>query len=712
MQNGEGAEGRRMKYSGKLTNSDITRIIGKAGTEAERAGIEEKLVLTFRLTLEELLLKYKERFGEEAPFSVRFRKWRGNLKILLTVAGESFNPFDGENEMLDRLLENFRNTPEWNYEQKRNQIRFLFTLYNTTWKNIQFSWKYTVNSRKTLALSVCSQLISAGLSVLAPIVSSKIIVAYTKDEGEHVLLIALALLVVQLLRNLFLVLGNQGYNKAYCETLTLLEKDLVVNAMQVESQCMDEKGSGLFIQRITTDTQRIASGFTNIADMITQVLNYVGVLCALFVIHPLMALFVIIIVGSQYAMEAWRTKRLYKDDRVYRSANERFSGLVGEMVRGAKDVKLLNSEERFIEELDEHINDANKKRLTMQARSWRAKLFRWEFGEAGTFVLIALLSWLIATGKLLPSTALVIYNYYADLGPNAIKVIGNFMDSIADFNISNERVHALLNSPEFPKEHFGTQELASPRGKITFDHVFFSYHPKGRKTRNVLDDMCFTVRPGEMVGLVGRSGCGKSTTFNLLSRLYNPTGGRILFDGVDLQDLTRESVRTNMTVVTQNPYIFRMSVWDNLKLVKPDLTDEEMKEVCRLACIDEDILNMPEGYDTLIGEGGVNLSGGQRQRLAIARSMLRDSKIILFDEATSALDNTTQARIQQAIDNMRRDRTVVIIAHRLSTIMNADRILYMQDGRILAEGTHEELMRSCEEYRTLAAMEKTEPAES
>jgi ABC-type multidrug transport system fused ATPase/permease subunit len=167
-----------------------------------------------------------------------------------------------------------------------------------------------------------------------------------------------------------------------------------------------------------------------------------------------------------------------------------------------------------------------------------------------------------------------------------------------------------------------------------------------------------------------------------------------------------------MTVVTQNPYIFRMSVRDNLKLVKPDLTDGEMQEVCRLACIDEDIANMPEGYDTLIGEGGVNLSGGQRQRLAIARSMLRDSRIILFDEATSALDNTTQARIQQAIDNMRRDRTVIIIAHRLSTIMNADRILYMQDGRILAEGTHEGLMSSCGEYRTLAAMEKTETAES
>ena len=166
-----------------------------------------------------------------------------------------------------------------------------------------------------------------------------------------------------------------------------------------------------------------------------------------------------------------------------------------------------------------------------------------------------------------------------------------------------------------------------------------------------------------------------------------------------------------MTVVMQSPYIFRMSVRENLRLVKEDMTDEEMEEVCRLACIDEDIKNMPEGYDTLIGEGGVNLSGGQRQRLAIARCMLRNSRIILFDEATSALDNKTQARIQQAIDNMRKDRTVIIIAHRLSTIINADRILYMQDGGNYAEGTHEELLRSCKPYQELAAMDNTEAAE-
>ena len=483
------------------------------------------------------------------------------------------------------------------------------------------------------------------------------------------------------------------------------------NALRVESHCMDEKGSGLFIQRITTDTQRIASGFNNIADMITQVLNYLGILCAMVVVHPLIALFVVVILGAQYALEGWRTKRLYQDDRVYRSANERFSGLVGEMVRGEKDVKLLNCEEHFSEELAARINEANDKRLFMQTRSWNAKLFRWEIGEIGTFAMISLLASLIATGQLLPSLALVLYNYYNDLGPNAIKVIGSFMDSIADFNISNERVHALLNSPEFPKEQFGDRDLPDPRGEITFDHVRFSYHPEDRKFRNVLEDMCFTIHPGEMVGLVGKSGCGKSTTFHLLSRLYTPTGGRILFDGIDLRELSRDAVRSNMTVVTQNPYIFRMSVRDNLKLIKSDLTDEEMREVCRQACIDEDIQNIPGGYDAMIGEGGVNLSGGQRQRLAIARCLLRDSRVILFDEATSALDNTTQARIQEAIDRLRRDRTVIIIAHRLSTIANADRILFMQDGGILAEGTHEELLKTCRPYQSLAAMEKANETE-
>ena len=580
-------------------------------------------------------------------------------------------------------------------------------------KNLQFSWKYTKNHRGLLAFAASCQMLGAVLAVAAPIVSARIITAYANDEAWKVMYIALALLIIQLLRNLFQVISNQSYNRMYVKTLSALENDLVRGVLELESRCIDEKGSGLFIQRLTGDTSRIAAGFNSMADMVTQLLNYVGVLIAMFVINPMISLFVLFMMAAQSAIEVWRTQRLRKDDKEYRKANERFYGLVGEMVRGARDIRLLHSEEDFASELGERIDEANGKRLYMQRRSWSFKLFRWEIGEAGSFAMIALLAALISQKAILPSVALVLYNYYADLGPNAVKFIGNFLEFLADFNLSNERVQALLDGQEFPKEQFGSAELEAVRGEITFDRVTFAYedHP-GKPAKNILDEMSFCIRPGETAALVGRSGCGKTTTFNLINKLYEAQGGVVRIDGIDIRELSRDALRSNITVVSQNPYIFNMSVKDNLRLVRPDLTDQEMQEICALACIDEDIRQMPQGYDSIIGEGGVNLSGGQRQRLAIARAMVRNTRIILFDEATSALDNITQAGIQEAIENMRKGRTVVLVAHRLSTVMNADRILYMQDGKILAEGRHEELLKICEPYRILAEMEgKKEPEE-
>ena len=569
-------------------------------------------------------------------------------------------------------------------------------------KSISFSWKYTKNHRSLLFFSILSQMFSVLLGVAAPIVSARIIRAYANDEAWRVMYIALALLVIQLLRNLFLVISNQGYNRLYRRTLSALEEDLVRGVLKVESRCMDEKGSGLFIQRLTTDTGRIAAGFNSLADMITQILNYVGILIAMFLVSPLMFLLVLGLMALQSLIEMYRTKRLKQDDRSYRKANEKFSGLVGEMVRGAKDVRLLNSEEEFASRINSSINDANDKRLYMQKRSWRLKLLRFEAGEVGTFAVIAILASLISGAAILPSTALVLYNYYADLGPNAVKFVGNFLEFLADFNLSNERVQALIDSPEFPKEKFGSRELEDPKGEISFEHVSFSYdNEPGQPGRKVLDDMSFTIKAGQTAALVGKSGCGKTTAFNLICKLYEAQEGHVMLDGVDILELTKESIRKNITVVTQNPYIFHMTIRENLSISKPDMTEDEMRDVCRLACIEEDILQMPLGYDSLVGEGGVNMSGGQRQRLAIARALLRGSKVILFDEATSALDNVTQAQIQKAIDNMSKNRTVILIAHRISTIQNADQIFYMQDGRILAHGTHEELLESCEPYREL-----------
>lgn len=254
----------------------------------------------------------------------------------------------------------------------------------------------------------------------------------------------------------------------------------------------------------------------------------------------------------------------------------------------------------------------------------------------------------------------------------------------------------IIHSEEFKKENFGIKHLEKVNGDFEFKNVTFKYD-----SLKVLDGINFKVNANETVAFVGKSGAGKTTIFNLLCKMYEPQKGKITIDGVNIKTLDKDTIRGNITVISQNPYIFNMSFRDNLRLVKKDLTKEDMINACKMACLHDFIMNEPDGYDTMIGEGGLNLSGGQKQRLAIARAFVQKTEIILFDEATSALDNETQAEIQNAISNMKGEYTILIIAHRLSTIINADRILFINNGKVEAEGTHNELLKNCANYKHL-----------
>ncbi len=692
-----------MKMTGVLTGKDIEDAISASVLELERAGIDPDMRLRFRLSFEEILILFKEAAGGESRFTAKTKKSKGDFLVILSVAGEKADPFQMESPLLGQLIGNMDNKPGWEYLNGENVVTFRFTLYNSPRRNYAFAWRYVSPHKKILFISIAIQFISVGLGVLAPILSARIIVRFMNNQPLWTMSVAGILLLVQATKNLLLVRSNKGYNRVYCDTLSSLEGDLVMSALKIKNRCMEEKGSGLFIQRLTGDTTRMATGFGRIADMTAQAVNYIGIILAMFYIDVRVALMALALLVIESMIETYRTRRLYRDDRVYRNANELFSGFIGEMVRGARDVKQLNSEEAFKREAQERVMNANDKRFIMQENSWNIKLIRWEFSEIGTFLFIAILATFMGKGWLPAATVIVLYNYYSSLDVRAITLAGEFMEYIKDFNLSVERVCAIMNSPEFPKEKFGDVQLKDPRGEIVFDKVTFGYESDdpAREAIKVLDEMDFRINAGEMVAFVGRSGCGKTTVLNLLSRLYDPQKGKIYLDGEDIRTLTKDSVRGTMAVVNQAPYIFNMSVKDNLMLAKEDMTDEEMKEVCRLACIDDDIEKMSAKYDTVIGEGGVNLSGGQRQRLAIARSLLKEHRIILFDEATSALDNVTQAKIQKAINAIRKERTVILIAHRLSTVMQADRIMYMADGKILAAGKHEELLKTCEPYRQL-----------
>ncbi len=270
------------------------------------------------------------------------------------------------------------------------------------------------------------------------------------------------------------------------------------------------------------------------------------------------------------------------------------------------------------------------------------------------------------------------------------------LDKVNDFNLSANRVFDIIESNEFKKETFGLKHLDKVEGDFEFKNVSFGYDEI-----KVLKNLSFKIKANETVAFVGKSGAGKTTIFNLLCKMYDINNGEIKIDGININELDKDSIRGNITIISQNPYIFNLSIKENLKLVKQNLTDDEMIEACKCACLHDFIMSLPNKYDTVVGEGGVNLSGGQKQRLAIARALVQKTEIILFDEATSALDNDTQEQIQKAIENMKGEYTILIIAHRLSTIKNANRILYLNDGKILAEGTHEQLMNNCNQYKHL-----------
>jgi ATP-binding cassette subfamily B protein len=309
----------------------------------------------------------------------------------------------------------------------------------------------------------------------------------------------------------------------------------------------------------------------------------------------------------------------------------------------------------------------------------------------------------ISSGTLVALAALVTRVYQPLTGLTNARV--DLMTAMVSF----ERVFEVLDAPEFITDRPGAVDLVNPTGLVEFKDVWFRYPAAADVTvrsleapsavvgadpdRDVLQGVSLVVRPGETVALVGASGSGKTTLSGLIPRLYDVTGGALLVDGHDVRDLTQHSLREAIGVVSQDPHLFHESIGQNLRYAKPDATLEELDAACRGARIMDTIAELPDGYDTVVGERGYRLSGGEKQRLAIARLLLKNPAVMILDEATSHLDNENEAAVQAALENALEGRTALIIAHRLSTIRDADRIVVLAEGNVVEEGTHDELMQ-------------------
>lgn len=567
-------------------------------------------------------------------------------------------------------------------------------------KNLKLTVQYIKPYKGLFILEIIITLISTVLGVIIPLLSAKTILYLTEGKLNILLVIATITLIFEVTTVIFQNLNTLIFTKIFEKINLSIQSNLIKEIFKLETEEFDKNNTGVFIQRLKVDAREISTIFTSLNTSIFSAISSIGVLITIFILNKIMFLFLIFGMICNFIIKEQRVVKLTNIRKKYKEIDEKTTGIVNEFIRGIRDIKVLNCKDNSIEQITDNINKSIDNKIESAKISFRFNVWADNFYAIFKFLFIALGCFLVNINNLTIENFVIIYMYKND-SLYLINEIIRIIDSLEDFNISASRVFEFINSQKYKKEHYGNVHIKEFKGSITFNNVNFSYNPKNK----VLKNMNFKINPNETIGFVGKSGAGKTTVLSLINKMYNVNDNMIFLDNYDINTLDESSITNNITLVTQNPYIFNMSIKDNLKIVSKKASLSKIKEVCKIACIHDFIMSLPDKYDTKIGEGGVALSGGQRQRIAIARALLRNTKIILFDEATSALDNETQNLIQKSINNMKGDYTIIIVAHRLSTIINADRILFLDDGKVKDEGTHKELLKKNKDYKYLYDME-------
>lgn len=558
-------------------------------------------------------------------------------------------------------------------------------------ETLQRIFTYLKPYRGWICLSFLLSTLVVGFTLYVPIMTGKAVDKIVKAgqvdfSGLMVILFGIFLSIC--VTSLAQWLMNHINNKITYRVV----KDLRVQAFDhlqvLPLSFVDQHASGDLISRIITDIDQFSDGLLlGFTQLFSGVLTIAGTIVFMASLNIWITLIVVLLSPLSFLLANFIAKKSYQMFTYQSQTRGQLTAFTNEMLEGIKVVQAFNHQneaQKDFDQINEELSTYSLKATFYSSITNPATRLMYSSIYAGVAIAgsLACTASMISVGQL--SSFLSYTNQYTKPFNEITGVITEFQNSIA----SAARVFALIDEPAEIPDKKEALNLVDPKGKVVLEHVDFSYSPN----KPLIQDLNVSVRPGQRIAIVGPTGCGKTTLINLLMHFYDVQKGAIWFDDHDIREITRHSLRTSYGMVLQDTWLKAATVKENIAYGKPDATDEEIIEAAKKAYAHNFILQMPEGYDTILAEGGGNLSQGQKQLLCIARILLCSPSVLILDEATSSIDTMTELRVQKAFETLMKGRTSFIVAHRLSTIQNADRILVMNQGKIIEQGKHQDLL--------------------
>lgn len=552
---------------------------------------------------------------------------------------------------------------------------------------------------------LASVLVSASTAGSAWLIKPALDQIFIEKNTQALLYVPLAFIALTFFKGLGRYVQNWAMNYSAMRVLETLRQELFHKIVGLPVRFYEETNIGVLMARILNDVMMIRQSLPAFVQLIRQVLTMVGLLAVVFQQNAHLALQAFVVLPLAGLPFIWFSRKLRKYGRRSAEISADISGMLQELLSGIRVIKAFATEsqetQRFDKENARIVNLAIRQSNVSELSSPVMELI----GALGIGGVIWVGGMEVIHGAMTPGT---FFSFIAALVMlyDPIKAI-----NAANMNIQNalagaERVFDILDDPKLGSEHGGSLAFDDPLRSIEFDKVTLNYNEQNAPA---LDSVSLHVTAGERIALVGPSGAGKTSLVNLIPCFYRASQGQVRINGTPLEEYNLHSLRQRIAVVSQESFLFDMSIAENIayghREEDPARLEQRIREAASAAYADSFIGELPEGYASRVGERGVKLSGGQKQRLTIARALLKNASILVLDEATSALDSESEKMVQKALDNLMQGRTSFVIAHRLSTILEADRIVVMDKGRILDAGRHEELLKRCELYARLYAMQ-------